>query len=352
MQFHTFALAVLYAKMCSMGMNTNTKERTGAFHSFVNWVGGGYLVGMLLYFALRLILGDGLWWLALLNTFTIYTFAPLLVLLPLTGLLGLWRLAVRLLLLALLAVLWFGPFFQPPNVQPASRPVLRVLTYNIWANNNQRLHLDEGWMLTSGADVIVIQELPRTYHENDGIDSLRDLYPHQVRGHLLTLSRYPIIEATTVLDRQQRVVLDIEGQQVAVYNVHFDWPLGNPSRFDLPVLRLFSRYDQTSRNAQIEELLALIREETLPYVVAGDFNMSQHSLIYADITLLMDDSYRETQAGLGHTWPAGDTWIYDRLLRLDYVWYGNGMRAVDTQVGPALGSDHLPMIAFLEMPFE
>ncbi|GAB4527398.1 MAG: endonuclease/exonuclease/phosphatase family protein [Anaerolineae bacterium] len=332
-------------------MMTNTDTITySPLQQVVNFLGTAYLVSMVAYLLMRLFLGSDPWWLGLLNAFAIYTFTPLLVLIPLAALFGVWRTVVRLGLLALLGVVWFGPFFQPKPIVPATNPTLEVVTFNLWNDNNTRLADVEAWLRQQDADVVLLQEVPSAYR--DGIDALRDLYPEQIMGGRLTLSRYPVVNTEDEAPANtpwERLVLDVEGVQVAVYNVHFAYPLGGPSRFpDIPGIEFISRYDETTRDSQINALLAVLENETLPYIVGGDFNLSQHSLTYSSLAVVMDDSFRETGAGLGATWPVNWNTPFP-LLRLDYVW-SNGLRPVSNEIGPELGSDHLPYAAVFELP--
>ena len=61
--------------------------------------------------------------------------------------------------------------------------------------------------------------------------------------------------------------------------------------------------------------------------------------------------YRDAGIGLGTTWPVLRSGWLGRLLpplmRLDYIWHSAHFQVTDAQVGPALGSDHLPLIADL-----
>lgn len=321
------------------------KRDRGIFARFVDFAAGVYLVGMLLYFALRLALGDEIWWIALLNAFVIYTFAPLLLFLPLLLLLGLWRTFARLSLLAVLAVVWFGPFFQPRFVAPSRQPTITVATYNLWGGNNGQINLEniKNWIVAQQFDVVVFQEVPPDFialWEDD------ETYSYADDVHLI-VSHYPILESRIAQNRILRAVLDVDGQSIAVYDVHLSYPVeGNP-RIDLPILNVVSRYDETKRNKQIDEFLDYLKKEQLPYIAAGDFNMSQHSIKYSSLAVQMDDSWRETRAGLGTTW---STEMLLPLLRIDYVWYSPQLRAVNAELGPDLGSDHLPVIAELELP--
>lgn len=302
-----------------------------------------YLISMVGYLILRLIFTDTTWWLAFLNAFAFYTFLPVFILLPLTFLLRIWKSVGRLSILALLGIIWFGPFFQPAHSLPSrGGTTLKIVTFNLWGSNNTDIDGTTEWLNDSEADIIVIQE-PHPAIVNN-LD-----YPEHIETNGLHLfSNYPVIESSQV-DNQQRVVLDVNGQQIALYHIHFAYPLDRPPRFDLPLLNVISRYDETERNRQLEALLDYLKEEPLPYIVAGDFNMSQHSMVYSDLALVMSDSFRTTNSGLGVTW---STQTAFPMLRLDYIWHERTIRALKTEIGPVLGSDHLPMIAWLELPNE
>jgi endonuclease/exonuclease/phosphatase (EEP) superfamily protein YafD len=313
-----------------------------------------YLAVVLIYFALRLVLGDTLWWIALINAFTVYVFTPLFVLIPVNVLAGLWRSAARLSLLALVGVIWFGPFFQPGAQRSASGNVLRLVSFNMW-QTDEVIEPTEAWLREVNADIVLLQEAPWPYRNTDAPEDLLDLYPYQeLHGMQLTLSRYPIVQSDPVPGNQTRLVLDIDGREVALYNVHFRVPFTNQTRL-IPdasshVLNLMLNYDETARNAQIREFLEYVETEELPHIVAGDFNTSQHSLIYADIALQLRDAFREVGSGLGATWPVGQLPEFvPPLLRIDYIWYSGTIRPIDVELGPDLGSDHLPLVALLEL---
>ncbi len=329
---------------------TIQQREKGIFAGFVDLSAGIYLIGMLLYFALRLALGDGIWWIALLNAFVIYTFSPLLILLPLLLLLGLWRTFARLSILAALSIVWFGPFFQPQFVAPAREPTLRIATYNLWGGGSSHKHVEpdnlKSWVEGNRIDVAVFQEVSPEFIALWANADTDYFYADDVPQRF-TVSRYPIVESSVVHNRFLRTVLDVNGQSIAVYNVHLSYPVEGEPRINLPLLNVLSRYDETKRNKQIDEFLDWLKKEPLPYIAAGDFNMSQHSIKYSSLAVLMDDSWRETRAGLGATWSTETNFP---LLRLDYVWYSAQLRAVKAELGPDLGSDHLPVIAEIELP--
>ncbi len=304
----------------------------------LNTLSTTYLIAMVVYFALRLILGDRLWWIALLNAFVIYTFIPAYILLVLAALAGLWRQVARLGLLTLLSILWFGPFFQQSLVPvDATNPTLKVVTFNMGRS-------DEGvdWLRSLDADVVILQEVEEPLPT--------DLYPYQIEqpGNRVLLSRYPVISQDDDAPHP-RAVVDVDGQEIAVYNVSMPVPIADSERFgisaDVPIIGKLVNYDEEQRNEEIMLLYEFLESEPLPHIVAGDFNMSQHALIYSDLTLDMTDVFRATSAGLGVTWSAESI----PLLRLDYIWISDTLRAIDSDIGPALGGDHLPVLATMDL---
>jgi endonuclease/exonuclease/phosphatase (EEP) superfamily protein YafD len=332
----------------------------------INLPSGAYALGLTLFLVLRLLFGDSLWWLAFFGNFTPFYFAPLIVLLPLALVVRSRRAALLLLPFALIGVLWFGPLYLPrAAAEPTGAPTLRVVTFNVW-RNNQNLGAVEKWLRAQNADVVITLEVAPEWSEH--ILALTDVYPAQsyadAQGYnwdSAVLSQHPILSSDQ-LDfgdgemPQQRVVIDVAGQPVAIYGVHLHLPQG-----DTPHLRRLSRfapseffrYDQTVRDAQISNLIDRLQHEPLPYIVAGDFNMSDQASVYNDLAAIMDDSFREAGRGLGTSWPVaqalGFPGLIPPLVRIDYIWHSSDFRTLEAAQGPYLGSDHLPLYATLAL---
>ncbi|MFN8373498.1 MAG: endonuclease/exonuclease/phosphatase family protein [Anaerolineae bacterium] len=328
----------------------------------------GYALSFILYLLLRLIVGDGWWWLALLNSFMLWTFLPLLLLLPLALVMKTPRVFLLLSAILAVAVVAYAPRFLPKPIALASGTTLRVVTFNIWGSN-QALEAVETWLRATNADVVLLQEIPPAYAV-ETVPHLADIYEHQFFqttnerywGNGI-LSRYPLIERENVLmgdeGLQQRVVIEVEGQQMVIYNVHFYMPQTDTPHFVLPVdypyLNIALLYDDPLRNRQIQGLLDAVRTEQTPTVVGGDFNMSDSSVFYNTVAAEMHDSFREAGVGFGLSWPnarqesALPQWL-PAVMRIDYIWYRGDLQATVAQVGPPLGSDHLPVLTTLLLP--
>jgi endonuclease/exonuclease/phosphatase family metal-dependent hydrolase len=322
----------------------------------------GYLVGLILHLLLRLLLGDRFWWLGFLNTFAPIWFLPLAILTPLLGLMRsrwVW-LALALLLVTLL---WFGPYFLPKLPPVTSTAALKIVTFNIWGDN-RTLTQAEDWLRQTDADLILLQEIPARYAQR-GVDGLRADYPHQAvqawGWGQLTLSKHPILEAKDIAPPSgfvfQRVVISVNNQPIAIYNMHLSMPMRERPRASIVRAPFFVNmafsYDDATRNAEIAFLLKMLENEPLPFIVAGDFNTSDQSVSYAMLGDKLGDSYREAGVGFGATWPRPvaaelPAWL-PPVIRIDYIFHSPHFAAIESSVGPSLGSDHLPTVSRLAL---
>ena len=303
---------------------------------------------------LRIVLGDTPKLMSLANTFAPVYFLPLILLLPLSFFRRYRSFLPWTIAITLIATGWFGPYFLPHRTQGvALEPQLSVLSYNI---RGEQLAL-ETYLLQQQPDIVFIQETPEDpwYLENL-LAQLGDVYPYvdsqpSYWGNTI-LSRYPLYNAETLSDigasPPLRVEAEVSGERIALYNVHLTNPLNSSSRLNILGFNVRAGYNDGPRKRQIRRLVTQLQAEPLPFIVAGDFNLSQHAAIYSLLETAATDSYREVGVGWGNTWPDATRFeivpdFLPPLLRLDYVWYGGSLKAVSAERGPALGSDHYPV---------
>jgi endonuclease/exonuclease/phosphatase (EEP) superfamily protein YafD len=328
-----------------------------------------YLALLAIYLLLRGLFGDGFWWLSLVNTFAYAWFAPLAVLMPLALVLRHKQAAWRLMPVIALGGIWYAPYYlrRPVDVPPGK--TIEVVAANVWGHNHD-LTAVENWLRTADADLALLQEISPAY-ATSSLPNLRDVYPYQASitddtrwGGNITLSRYPILSQEYVdlgipnASFPLRVVIDVDGQPVAVYNVHLAWPGGKvrlplPSRLRNTYTNILFGFDDDMRNQEIRQLLKHLEAEPYPYIVAGDFNTSDQSATYSQIAAHMTDSFKEAGSGFAGSWPVsaarGLPGFVPPLIRIDYIWHSDGLRALDANIGPAIGSDHLPVRATLTL---
>ncbi len=214
----------------------------------------------------------------------------------------------------------------------------RVVAFNTWFRNHDYAAIGR-FLERTQADVIVIGERDR----DDGaqrIGAYLRSHPHAFNAGLrhgaIVFSRWPIISAESVALAESpgvpaaRVTLDWQGTPVTVLGVHLHWPLGPRS----------SRL----RNAELASIASFAAAHPEPLIVTGDFNAtpwSQHFRAALEQSGLSDCAAGH---GLAPSWPSQ----FPPLgIRIDHCWASRHWRSVDVRLGPAHGSDHLPLIADL-----
>ena len=343
-----------------------------------------YAALLALFTLLRLVRLSGFWLIDLANTFAPYWYMPLALTFPLSIIVarqgtalsrlgkkpspgpqkakhgrrallsricGRWSvlLQIALILVGLICFAWPGRYkaLDPPQGETFS-----VVTFNVQGSNAE-LDAATEWLLSAGADVIVLQETAEGYDHR--LERLYDVYAHEdhIAGSVRIFSRYAILERQILSIEDDpgrlalRLLLDQNGRELAVYAVHLALPQANWQPSTHFALDMLLRYNETRRNAQARRLLEILAGESKPYLVAGDFNMSDSSLIYDDIAEQMNDAWRNAGTGAGRTWPVAEVIGLPRIihpfLRIDYIWHSDELRTVAANIGGPIGSDHLPV---------
>lgn len=95
------------------------------------------------------------------------------------------------------------------------------------------------------------------------------------------------------------------------------------------------------RGRQAAELVSALRETSdVPTIVGADFNMPPDSPLMAMIRTFFPSGFEQVGWGFGYTRPSRFSWIgIDRILA------SRDLRFTRSWVGPAVGSDHLPILA-------
>jgi endonuclease/exonuclease/phosphatase (EEP) superfamily protein YafD len=325
---------------------------------------GAYGLNLTLFLVLRILVGERWAVIGVFNTFAHLMLIPALFLLPLCLLLRRRRLALTQLPAVLAFLFSYGMLFLPRSpAAAANMSAISILTYN--------LHGDEviyepmaDLIRTIDADVVAVQELSVVSADHFA-ESLADLYPYMAlhpgddptRGQGV-LSRLPIAsdeywrtpEYEEFSLGHQRVVLDVNGVPVTLYNTHPVHPAMTGTLFD-PVPRAY----------EIGVILERAAQDSGALVILGDFNMSDQSEDYAHILESYDDTYREIGWGMGFTFPdfsnpralprfLSRTSSFPPFVRLDYIFHNDALLALEARVWPISGgSDHRPLFVRLAL---
>lgn len=198
----------------------------------------------------------------------------------------------------------------------------------------------------SGADLIGLQEI--TEQQAQAIrQDLAVEYPYQllfgagIPGKGL-LSKFPILnyqQLELYPDRPDLVAtVKLRHGEVTIIVAH------------PPPPRIHSNgiYMNAATRQQIETLITLATHGG-PVLLLGDFNMTTRSTHHASFRNRgLIDAFENAGSGPGFTLPK--RWKNIPLLpmaRVDYIWHTDHMQPLDSWIGPATGSDHLPVLARL-----
>jgi endonuclease/exonuclease/phosphatase (EEP) superfamily protein YafD len=229
------------------------------------------------------------------------------------------------------------PADHPMQLEPGD--TLRVMSLNTWFRNEDPNRLLE-YLETSGADLIVLQEI--STDEGRGLHARLKIYPYAfVEGagasDSVVLSRWPITAVELVpLSADSvsaiRATIDWNGQPITLIGAHLHWPIGP---------RTAER-----RNSELAGLSLLAQSHPGPLVMLGDFNItpwSPHFESFLRVSGLQDCAVGH---GVDPTWPSQ---VILAGIRIDHCFASSHWRSVDALTGPAVGSDHRPMIVELEL---
>jgi len=311
---------------------------------------------------------------AFFNTFAHVMWMPALILLPLMLLFKQRRIAVTLILPVLLFLGNYGVMFMPRTTAAPSTDehYLTIQTHNLLANNRTPERIP-GIIQDISADIVALQEVSVEYaHMLEKLDEypykaihgkVDNATEHRTMGQAV-LSKYPILEdsywtydfATLPLGNQ-RVVIEVEGQRIVLYNVHPTHPGMTGRAF----------FDHRQRGREIADILQRIESETLPVLLIGDFNMPDLSEDYSRITAQLVDTFRSVGHGMGFSFPDfREAKITDSVqfipdnfpdyipsplfLRLDYVFHSEEFVGIHAYIHHTSGgSDHRPLVVTLAL---
>lgn len=323
-----------------------------------------YTFLLIIYFILRALFWDRLVLVGFISNFIPWIFLPIFTF-PIIYFFFRNKIIFVISSCAILILLgWVHVKYLSPKVFDLvdTSPIITVLSMNVGQHLVEPEFLNN-FILEQKADIVFLQEVTDKHIKN-GWSNLREIYPYQIHGPLLgeklagmgILSQYPILSskdfklAEEGLVFQQRAIVQIEEQEIAIYNIHTTYPWFRPQKIFLSLT--LPIYDYSIRSKEINTLINLLRDENLPVIAAGDFNMTDQTQDYSYLNQILIDSFQESGRGFGFTWPAhknpsGEINLNKPIVRVDYIMHSNDWTSQSTQVLSKTGSDHLPIIAKL-----
>ncbi|MCP3995991.1 MAG: hypothetical protein GY722_13155 [bacterium] len=224
------------------------------------------------------------------------------------------------------------------NPEPAAGDSeLTVVSFNV----GQRASIRDAtfrWLDTVDADVVVLVAAT-----DDWIRASEQAAPYRLQSQLpidrtygiAVLSRTDleteVLRATQVRDTIVRVEAAVGSQPVVIYAIQ--------SR------TASNEQDAGLRSSYFDEVTTLVKQETDPTIVVGDFQSGPWSHTFRSLLSDADLVNSMTGFGIQTTWPA-DRWTFFRLP-FDHLVHSKDLTTVDRYLGPMFGVEHRPIVVKL-----
>ena len=334
------------------------KLRLGSkFATFLCWV---YAVGAFCILALMRYAGER-WWPATILLFSPRWFWALPF--PLVALLALLRPRGRTLPLAiasavvLLGIMGLEIPWRRALPEPTGHQKLRIVTCNLhnWHSNFDIL---SAFINQANPDIILFQDYTR---EREPLMVKRGVWYRRPCDGMYIASRFPIGNVENLIPRDQATKayesvglplgkaqcfsVDLPGGRIHLVNLHLasaHYPLEwvrdgsdiGPELLDINSWR---------RGVESAAISKRIQEIGGPFIVAGDFNTPDDSIIFRKSWWRLRDAFTEDGFGFGATYARHHTW-----LRIDHLLSNEDWHCTDFQIGTDVGSGHRPILAVFE----
>jgi vancomycin resistance protein VanJ len=292
---------------------------------------------------------------------------PLIVLTPLCLLfsprLCLWHLGA-----AIVVLLFFMGYKWTLNPGRPGAGAVTLVTNNIGENNKQSL---TPFITDERPDLIVLEDAMAR-----GLAYKAAYTNHHVRweDQFVLISRWPVKDSGVVplRDLEDHPIaawfdVDREGLTLRVYAVHFPSPrrqlegmrglgvlaaaFGREGRHGSK-LRVANRDFWNRQVHMANEFVELVARETIPCIVAGDFNVPGYGRIYHTFARQFTDAFAERGRGYGFTFPGttrNPLTLFGPWMRLDYVFSNASLRPVYCRAESDRKSQHRAVVASFDL---
>lgn len=242
-----------------------------------------------------------------------------------------------------------------PSSSQAKR-TLRVMTYNIHVGVGMDKKLDLQRIADAinkeRPDLVGLQEVDRGVERTQRKDEIVELaaltkmeyaFAHNLdyqggQYGVAILSRFPILNVDHRMYQNKReaerrgmirVEVKLDNKTVNFVTTHLDYQF------------------QDGRLFEAEQMLDFLRDIKGPLIIVGDFNDEAVGTAYKLMLNKFDDAWiASKQTATGFSYPADKP-----IKRIDYIFFrrSDGLKVKKTWVVETLASDHVPVVAELEL---
>nr|WP_255490857.1 endonuclease/exonuclease/phosphatase family protein [Spartinivicinus marinus] len=220
------------------------------------------------------------------------------------------------------------------NITEENFAVISAAQVNVNLNNtNTELLLQ--WLQQRQPDIVAVEEYTPTWSQ--ALNQLGNLYPYKIERPrndgfgIVLFSRYPIDNLQIQHFGPDRLP-SITGVV-----------LWNQFKIQLLITHPVPPMSQSmaiSRDLQLEDIAWWLKYQSNPVVLLGDLNTTPWGYSFKKLINTANLKSTRTGAGLLPTWPGKLP-----LIPIDHILLSKSLEVISVEVGPDIGSDHLPMIA-------
>ena len=242
---------------------------------------------------------------------------------------------------AALLLPWYLKPAPPHDAAAGQVRPFKLLLFNVNYGNTRHAEVVR-FVEAERPDLVVLQEVNAAWLR--GIEGLSATYPHAVAqplegdgSGLALLGRAPFEEARVVYvgseDRPGIHARFKAGERVvSLLTIHPRAPL-RPGHFE-------------ARNRQLLAGAEFVRALPGPKIFVGDFNTTPWSPYFRRIEAVTGLADARKGFGLLPTWPSANR-VAPLMLPVDHCLVSRDVTVLGVESGPALGSDHLPLVVRL-----
>ncbi|HEU4917517.1 MAG TPA: endonuclease/exonuclease/phosphatase family protein [Acidimicrobiia bacterium] len=286
--------------------------------------------------------GGWVWWLDVLANFRAQYLAVLTVL-GFVILASPWRrTGLAILGVALVNGVLVAPlFFGSPGEPVAGAPEVRVMSFNLLSTNESYNEVIE-YIQATTPDVVLLHESSRPW---EVAMASSDLDYEIVRGRSDDLIFGTLVLARQAVDAASFGFAEGDGRAIALSYQPEGWPEPVKILSSHPVAPT-SGDRAALRDAQLAFAADWAGQQEGAYLVVGDLNASPWSSPFG--VLLSDGRLRNSQLGFGLQPSFSADTIFLLRVPIDHLLHSQDLRVRDRRLGPAMGSDHFPLVVDLQ----
>jgi endonuclease/exonuclease/phosphatase (EEP) superfamily protein YafD len=247
-----------------------------------------------------------------------------------------WRGAAVFAVFALVNAVLVVPAYLPHPVSASTdSPRLRLMLLNVHTANTHYARVLE-LIRRESPDVVVLQEV-----NGDWLKALGALgadYSHSIREPREDNFGIALFSKLRLLEAE---IVHLDELELPAVHVQFDFTNRQFSLLGMHPLPPTGPLQARSRDDSIREAARRLASEAGDRILIGDLNTSPWSPVFR--ALVRESGLRDTRAGFGiqASWP---TQIPPLGIPLDHCLVSPELVVLDRRLGPAVGSDHRPVI--------